>query len=122
MKTLVLGASPNPQRYAYMAVKRLLANGFEVVAVGKRNGEIGGVPIQTGFPELEGIDTVTLYVGARYQPDLYDYISGLRPRRVIFNPGTENPAFQQRLEQEGIQTEYACTLVMLSAGTYEREV
>ncbi|TVR36806.1 MAG: CoA-binding protein [Cryomorphaceae bacterium] len=118
MKTLVLGASPNPQRYAYMAVKRLLANGYEVVAVGKRPGEIDGVPIQTHFPHVEGVHTISLYVGARYQPELYDYIRSIRPRRVIFNPGTENPEFQHQLEKEGIHAEHACTLVMLSAGTY----
>ena len=76
------------------------------------------MPIKTGKPDIEGVDTVTLYVGTNRQEDLIDYVVGLKPRRVIFNPGTENPAFEKRLQEAGIQPEEACTLVLLSTGQY----
>ena len=116
--TLVIGASENPERYAFLAVRRLLAHDHPVKAVGLRPGVIDGVKIETGQPLFSDIDTVTLYVGPRNQKNLYDYVLKLKPERVIFNPGTENPEFQELLEKNGIQTEEACTLVMLSIGAY----
>ncbi|MEM7574369.1 MAG: CoA-binding protein [Bacteroidota bacterium] len=116
--TLVLGATPNPQRYAFIATLRLLAAGQEVELVGIKKGEIGGLSIQQGQPPLENIDTVTLYVGARHQPAYYDYLLSLKPRRVIFNPGTENPELMQLLRENGIEPVIACTLVMLASGEY----
>ena len=118
--TLVLGATPNPQRYAYITTKRLLSSGQEVELVGIKDGEIGGVPIQQGQPALDNIDTVTLYVGARHQPLYYDYLLSLKPRRVIFNPGTENPELVQLLREHNIEPVIACTLVMLASGEYSR--
>ena len=119
MKTLVLGASPNPARYAYLATQRLLSHGHEVVLLGARKGEIGGVAIETTPYEGGDVDTVTLYLGPARQVPYYDYlIEDLRPRRIIFNPGTENPALMSRAQAAGIETEVACTLVMLGAGTY----
>jgi len=117
-KTLVIGASEKPEKYAYKAVERLLSHHHEVVALGIKEGNVLGVPILSGKPELKGIDTVTLYVGPAHQPAYYDYILSLHPRRVIFNPGTENPEFVQQLETAGIQAEEACTLVMLGIGNY----
>ena len=117
-KTLVIGASENPERYANKAANRLIRQGHEVELVGLRAGSIGGNPIQTGQPNLENIDTVTLYVSPKNQTGFYDYIQKLKPRRVIFNPGTENPAFERQLQQEGIQPIEACTLVMLAVGEY----
>jgi len=117
-KTLVLGASTNPTRYSFMAVERLRKHGIEVVAVGLRTGKIGDVEIKTGMPELRDVDTVTVYVGPKNQPPFYDYILSLKPRRVIFNPGAENPEFQLMLNQRGVETLTACTLVMLSVGNY----
>lgn len=117
-KTLVLGASPNPVRYAYMATEDLLAKGHEVVLIGKRKGEIEGLPIQTDFPIYNDIDTITLYVGPAHQPELYDYIFRTNPKRIIFNPGTENPELRKLAEEKGIETEYACTLVLLSLDSY----
>lgn len=116
--TLVLGATPNPQRYAYLATQRLLANGQEVELLGIKSGEIAGIPIQYGQPELTNIDTVTLYVGARHQPPYYDYLIGLQPRRIIFNPGTENPELMRLARENGIAPIFACTLVMLASGEY----
>ncbi len=118
MKTLVLGASNNSERVAYQAVQRLLAKGHEVEAIGLKESEIFGVKIQTGQPALEGIDTVTLYLNAERQEVYYDYILGLKPRRIIFNPGTENPAFVKMAREQGVEVEIACTLVMLSVGVY----
>lgn len=117
-KTVVIGATENPERYANRAAQRLLRHGHQIELVGLRNGQIDGHPIQTGQPELTDVDTVTLYVGPQHQPDLYDYVKRLKPRRVIFNPGTENPAFEKQLSEAGIESVEACTLVMLSVGTY----
>ncbi len=117
-KTLVLGASPNPARYAYQAVRMLRQHGHEVVAVGRRRGDIGDVTIRTDAPPMTDLDTLTLYVGPQNQPPLYDYILGLKPRRVIFNPGTENPELATRLRAASIEPVQACTLVMLSVGNY----
>ena len=118
MKTLVLGASDNPSRYAYRAVHSLKNHGHDVVPVGIRPGTVAGLPIRTDRPQEAGIDTVTLYVGPQNQPGWYDYILGLRPRRILFNPGTENPELEELAQQQGIQTEEACTLVLLSIGQY----
>jgi uncharacterized protein len=117
-KTLVLGASTNPTRYAFMAVQRLRKLGIEVEAVGLRPGTVADVEIQTGTPVLTDIDTVTVYVGAQNQPPFYDYLLSLKPRRVIFNPGAENPEFETKLRENGIEVLSACTLVMLSVGNY----
>ena len=118
MKTLVIGASEKPERYANKAVRMLREFDHEVVSTGLREGVIEDVAIQTGLPEFEGIDTVTLYVGPQRQDNLFDYVIGLKPRRVIFNPGTENPAFQEKLTAAGIEPVEACTLVMLRTGQW----
>lgn len=112
--TLVLGASPNPDRHAYKAVERLRAQDYPVIAVGKRPGRVAGVEIQTEWPAPGTVDTVTLYVGPQSQPPFYDALLRLRPRRVIFNPGTENPELLRLAEASGIATEQACTLVLLA--------
>lgn len=117
-KTLVLGASPHGYRYSNIAVHRLLAHGHEVVPVGIHNGTIAGIPILTGQPPAEGIHTVTLYLNPKHQEQYYQYILGLNPRRIIFNPGAENPIFMRLASQHGIETENACTLVMLSIRQY----
>ena len=117
-KTLVVGATEKTGRYANLAAYSLLRHGHEIELVGLREGQIEGNPIRTGQPVLEDIDTVTMYVGPQNQPNLYDYIKSLKPRRVIFNPGAENPEFEKQLQAEGIQPIEACTLVMLSVGTY----
>ena len=117
-KTLVLGASDNPSRYSYRAVHMLKNHGHAVLPVGIRKGEVAGLAIRTDRPQETGIDTVTLYVGPQNQPAWYDYILDLQPRRILFNPGTENPELEQLAQQRGIQTEEACTLVLLSTGQY----
>lgn len=117
-KTLVLGASDNPSRYSYLAVERLRDKGHPVVAVGKKEGKIGDISILTGQPIENDIDTVTLYLNPSLQVASYDYILRLNPRRVIFNPGTENPEFEEILASRGIEPVEACTLVMLAAGNY----
>lgn len=117
-KTVVLGATPNPARYAFLATQRLTKYGHEAVPVGIRTGEIDGIAIQNGQPALENTDTVTLYIGPDRQPPYYDYIFSLQPKRIIFNPGTENPELKQLAEEKGIETVEGCTLVMLSIGGY----
>ncbi|MBT9394172.1 CoA-binding protein [Hymenobacter sp. NST-14] len=117
-KTLVLGATDNPARYAYRAVHQLQQHGHEVVPVGIRKGHVAGLEIRNDRPAADAVDTVTLYVGPQNQPAWYDYILDLNPKRIIFNPGTENPELEELAQQRGIRTEEACTLVMLSVGQY----
>ena len=117
-KTLIIGATTNTSRYAHAAAYRLTQRGHKIVQIGLREGEVAGVPISTQKENYTDIDTVTLYVGPRHQPEYYDYVVSLRPRRVIFNPGTENREFENRLAMEGIEPLEACTLVMLATGQY----
>jgi predicted CoA-binding protein len=117
-KTLVLGATDNPARYAYLAVEKLLRFGHEVVPVGQRETEALGLKIQSGQPEIENIDTVTLYLNPKNQEQYYNYILSIKPKRIIFNPGTENPVLEKMAEEKGVEVVEGCTLVMLSAGQY----
>lgn len=117
-KTLVIGASENPVRYSNKAIQSLRNHNHDVIALAKRAGQLGDVPIQTEFPVDEEIDTVTLYVGPQHQPEHYYPIINLNPKRVIFNPGTENSEFANLLKENGIEAEQACTLVLLSIGNY----
>jgi len=117
-KTLVLGASENPSRYSFLAANRLLQHGHSILLIGARPGQVLGQPILTNHPALEGIHTVTLYLNPHHQAEYEDYIVGLKPARVIFNPGTEHPDFMDRLEAEGVEVLEACTLVMLGSGLY----
>lgn len=120
MKTLVLGATPNPARYAHMAVTSLLRHGHEVVPVGRKEGKVQGLDILTTAPAPQQLDihTVTLYLNPQNQKEWYDYILALKPKRIIFNPGTENPELSRLASAQGIETVYGCTLVMLSVGNY----
>lgn len=116
--TLVLGASENPSRYSYLAIQKLLSKGHQVIAVGKKAGRVDSVPIITEIPLGTPIDTVTLYLNPTHQQQYIDTLLKLKPRRIIFNPGTENPEFMKKAMDEGIYVEPACTLVMLSSGTF----
>jgi predicted CoA-binding protein len=117
-KTLVLGASPNPSRYSHLAVKRLLSHNHPVVAIGKRPGQVGPVEIQTDHQPMDGVHTVTLYLNPQNQRAYYNYILSLQPRRIIFNPGTENSDLEEQAKAAGIETVEGCTLVMLGVGLY----
>jgi predicted CoA-binding protein len=117
-KTLVLGASANPARYSNMAIKRLAGAGHPVIGIGLKAEEVAGVRIHTKQIPLKGIDTVTLYLNPARQREYYNYIIEIAPKRVIFNPGTENPGFYQLLKQNNIKVEVACTLVLLSINQY----
>lgn len=117
--TLVLGASAKPDRYSNLAVRRLREKGVEVVAVGRRTGTIGDVAIQERVPSGIAIDTVTMYMNERNQAEWEGAILGLSPRRIIFNPGAENPRLASAATARGIAVLEACTLVMLSTGQYE---
>ncbi len=119
LKTLVIGASLNEDRYSNRAVRSLVAHQHEVVAYGLKPGEIAGIFIDTELKNYQNIDTVSMYINPSRQQELYDYIIPLNPRRVIFNPGTENPEFQLLLDKEGILFEDACTLVLLSTNQFE---
>lgn len=117
--TAVIGASPNPDRYAFVATNMLKQYGHEVVPLGNKAGDINGISIVTDWPKtITNLDTVTLYVGPKNQAELLPYIIGLKPKRVIFNPGTENPDAYHQLDEAGIEVEEACTLVLLSTDQF----
>jgi predicted CoA-binding protein len=116
--TLVVGASENPDRYSNMAIRRLVEHNVPVYALGLKPGNVAGVELVTGFPELKGIDTITLYVGPQRLAPMHDYLLRLKPRRVIFNPGTEDAEFASKLKSSGVEVTEACTLVLLSTGQY----
>ena len=116
--TLVLGASEKPERYSNMAIRTLVENGHTVYAIGNKTGHVGTVPISTAHLPLENLHTVTMYLGDRNQTPYYEYILGLHPKRIIFNPGAENEELMHLAEQQGIDVWEACTLVMLRTGQY----
>lgn len=117
-KTLILGATDNPSRYANLAANKLSSYGHPIVNIGIKSGQAAGVDIEPAGKVHSDIDTVTLYLGPQNQPQYYDYILTTKPRRIIFNPGTENAELEELAEQNGIETLEACTLVMLSTGQY----
>lgn len=116
--TLIIGASKNPERYAYKAAERLLIHGHKIELLGLRPDAVFGQVIDTEKKQYPNIETVTLYIGPQRQPEYYDYIVSLKPRRVIFNPGTENKEFYEILKANHIECEVACTLVLLGMGQY----
>lgn len=117
-KTLVLGASDNPSRYSFLAVHRLRSHGHPVVAIGKKTGMVGDVPIEKEKKEWQDVDTVTLYLNPTHQKQYHDYIVSLKPKRIIFNPGAENDELAALAIKNGIKPMEACTLVLLSTNQY----
>jgi uncharacterized protein len=119
-KTVVVGATDNPGRYAYSAAHLLKKKGHEMVPLGIKKGQVAGEEILDirSKPEIEGVHTLTLYIGPQRQPEWYDYLLSLSPQRIIFNPGTENGEFERMANERGIETYHYCTLVLLSTGQY----
>ena len=117
-KTLVLGASPNPLRFSHKMVRSLIRHKIDVIPVGFRIGEIAGIKILTGKPDVKNIHTVSLYIGSKRQPEYYQYILSLKPKRIIFNPGTINEELIAIAKMNNIQAITDCALVMVSAGKY----
>jgi hypothetical protein len=117
-KTVVLGASDNPSRYSYLAIRKLAAHQHPIIAVGKKKGQVGDVEIHTDHLPATDVDTITLYLNPFHQVEYYDYIMNLKPRRIIFNPGTENDDLIKMAKDNNIQPVIGCTLVMLSTGQY----
>jgi uncharacterized protein len=119
-KTVIIGATTNTGRYAYLAARMLTDYNHEIVPVGIKDGQVFGKEILDIFekPQVHDVDTVTLYIGPQKQPDYYDYILSMKPKRIIFNPGTENDDFEKMAEAKGIEALQACTLVMLRSGQY----
>jgi len=119
-KTVIIGATTNPSRYAYLAAGMLTEYKHEIVPIGIKRGAVFGVQILpiNGRPFVKDVDTVTLYVGPQHQPEHYDYILSLKAKRVVFNPGTENEEFEKLIEQAGSEALEACTLVLLRSGQY----
>ena len=117
-KTLVFGASSNPSRYSYLAINRLVSTGYDVVAFGLKEGTVAGVSIDTTLQQYKDVHTITLYMNPQRQEEFYGYLISLKPKRIIFNPGTENPEFYNILKEHNIAYEVACTLVLLSINQY----
>lgn len=117
-KTLVLGASPNPERYSHKAVLALTKNGHEVVAIGSREGFIGAIDIVTGHEIPKDIHTITVYMNASNQAKWNNFMLQCQPKRIIFNPGAENDTLRAIAQSEGIEVLDACTLVLLATGSY----
>lgn len=117
-KTLVIGASEHPVRYANKAIHALLQKGHDVIGLGKQKGQVESVEIQTEVSANLKVDTVTLYINPQHQKHYTTFLIELNPRRVIFNPGTENPDLQHQLDKAGIETLNACTLVLLATDQY----
>ncbi|MDB6060648.1 MAG: conserved uncharacterized CoA-binding protein [Verrucomicrobiaceae bacterium] len=119
-KVVVLGASDNPERMSHQAIERLLKNGYQVIPVSPKGGEISGLKVVEALNQIvEAVDTVTMYIGPDRQGALLSDIVALKPRRVIFNPGGENPALYPQLQQAGIAVQEACTLVLLSTRQFD---
>ncbi len=117
-KTVVIGASENPERYSYLTVNKLISHQHEAIAIGKKKEYIGTIPIITDNPVVYSVDTVTLYLNPTNQKDYYNYILSLHPKRIIFNPGAENKELYKLAVENNIQPMNACTLVLLSTGQY----
>lgn len=117
-RTLIIGATTNPGRYAYFAAEMLTNKGHDIINVGIKKGTVAGVAIESPDIIHEDIDTVTLYIGPHLQAQYYRYILETKPKRVVFNPGTENAELETLLESNGIEPVHACTLVLLSTGQY----
>lgn len=117
-RTLVIGASEKPERYSNKAIRKLRTYGHEVVALASRPGRVEDVIFETEKKAFEKIDTVSVYLRPQNQDDFMDYVIGLKPERVIFNPGSENPEFAEKLKKAGIRPEESCTLVLLGTGQY----
>lgn len=119
-KTLIVGATENPTRYAFIAASMFEERGMDFIPIGIKKGKVYGRDILDlrQKPALQGIHTITLYIGPTNQEEWIDYLISLNPRRIIFNPGTENPVFFRKAQEEGIEALYACNLVMLSTGQF----
>ncbi len=117
--TLVLGASPNPARFAYQAIRSLQRRNYPVIAIGRKDVDLGGINIRKGMPDDIGmVHTVTLYMNAKNQKEYYDYIMSVNPKRIIFNPGTTNPELEELAKKRGIEVVNECMLVMLNNGKF----
>jgi predicted CoA-binding protein len=117
-RTLIIGASTNPERYSFKAANMLTRYGHEIAQLGLKTGIVAENEIMVGKPDLKDIDTVTLYLNAQNQKEWYDYILKLKPKRIIFNPGTENMELEELAKKNGIEPMEACTLVLLSTAQY----
>ncbi len=119
-KTVIIGATTNPSRYAYIAAGMLTEYKHEIVPIGIKKGAVYGRQILSikDRPDVKDVDTVTLYIGPQHQPEHYEYILSLKPKRIIFNPGTENEEFEKLIEEAGSEALEACTLVLLRSGQY----
>ncbi|MEK6482233.1 CoA-binding protein [Catalinimonas sp. 4WD22] len=119
-KTVVVGASPNPSRYAYRAAHMLSRFGHEFIPLSIKRGSVAGEEIMDlrEKPVISEIDTLTLYIGPQHHEEWMDYWLSLSPKRIIFNPGTENPEFMEKAKAQGIEVVSGCTLVMLQTGIY----
>ena len=119
-KILILGASNNPARFSYMAANALSIRGYDIIPLGLKKGTLAGKSILDirSRPIIDDVHTITLYMNPQNQSGYLDYILSLNPRRIIFNPGTENRDLIGPAEEQGIEVIVDCTLVMLRSGYF----
>lgn len=118
-RVVVLGASHKPERYANQAIRLLREYGHVVIPVHPKLQEVEGIAVVSKLEAIEGkVDTLTMYIGAERSSQIADAILKLKPGRVIFNPGSENPELEVSLNAAGIPFEHACTLVLLRTGQF----
>jgi len=119
-RTVIVGATPNSSRYAYLAAEMLTDFDHEIIPIGIKKGEVMGRKILNirEKPVITDVDTITLYIGPHHQSEWYEYLISLKPKRIIFNPGTENNEFENLAEENGIEVVEGCTLVMLRTHQY----
>lgn len=118
-RTMILGASPKPSRFAYKAVRSLQRRNIPIIAIGRKDIDLDGIKIRTGKPlDTEPVHTIALYLNVDNQKEYYDYILDLNPKRIIFNPGTSNPELESLAREKNIEVINDCLLVMLNTGRY----
>jgi uncharacterized protein len=119
-RTVIIGATTDRSRYAFLAAQILSQYQHEIVPIGIKKGEVFGAQILNIFekPVVKDVDTITMYIGPHRQPEWYEYLIGLKPKRIIFNPGTENDVLENMAEEKGIEVVEGCTLVMLRTNQY----
>ena len=116
--TVVIGASLNPWRFSHMCILKLRSHNIPVIAIGLKSGTIGDVPIETGYPDIKNVHTVSLYIGAELQQNYYEYILKIKPKRIIFNPETYNPELEYLANMNDLHTVEACTMLLIDAGLF----
>ncbi|MGM0612939.1 MAG: CoA-binding protein [Bacteroidota bacterium] len=117
-KTIVLGVSPDPKKRAHRVCKKLMEKGHTIVPLGIREGKVNNIPIITNTNNPQKAHTIVIFLRASRQKAWLSYILASNPKRIIFNPGSENPELVEIAKEREIDVLYGCTLLMLSSNRY----